>query len=278
MRLLKTLSVLSILIGLLDAAHAQNCTAKVPASSLIEAGKWQMSINPTLPPQQFVDDKGELQGLNVELAKEIAKRVCLEPVFLRMDFPPMIPALRSGRFDTINTGLFWTEERSKMLFLVPYAQQAISVYTDPKSDLKLEKFEDLAGRPVGVEAATYTERKAREFSAEMVAKGLEPIDLHTFTTVTATSAALRAGQLEAALNINETANALEQKGIAKIWLRDIAGTDITLAFRDKVLAQAAADALTALRADGTYDKLFEKFGMTKLKTTTFTIRGEGPAN
>jgi polar amino acid transport system substrate-binding protein len=278
MRLLKTFFALTALIGFLQAAHAESCAPNVPASSLIEAGKWQMSINPTLPPQQFVDNKGELQGLNVELAKEIAKRICLEPVFLRMDFPPMIPALRSGRFDTINTGLFWTEERSKMLYLVPYAQQAISIYTDPASSLKLEKFEDLAGRAVGVESATYTERKAREFNAEMVAKGLKPVEIRTFTTVTATSAALRAGQLEAALNINETANSLEQKGIAKIWVRDIAGTDITFAFRDKLLAQAVADALTAIRAEGTYDKLFDKFRMTKLKATTFAIRGDGPTN
>ena len=165
-----------------------------------------------------------------------------------------------------------------MLYLVPYAQQAISIYTDPSSSLKLEKFEDLAGRVVGVESATYTERKAREFNTAMEAKGLKPIELRTFTTVTATSAALRAGQLEAALNINETANALEQKGIAKIWVRDIAGTDITFAFRDKLLAQAFADALTAARADGTYDRLFDKFGMTKLKDTTFAIRGDGPTN
>jgi len=278
MRPLKSLTALAVLIGLLDAAHAQSCTSKVPASSFIEAGKWQMSINPTLPPQQFVDDKGELQGLNVDLAKEIAKRICIEPVFLRMDFPPMIPGLRGGRFDTINTGLFWTEERSKMLYLVPYAQQAISIYTDPSSSLKLTSFEDLAGRTVGVEAATYTERKAREFSAEMEKKGLKPIEFRTFATVTATSAALRAGQLEAALNINETANALAEKGIAKIWVRDLAGTDITFAFRDKLLAQAAADALNAIRADGTYDKLFDKFGMTRLTAATFTIRGDGPAN
>lgn len=278
MRLLRTLLTLAALVGLVQTGHAQSCTPKAPASSLIEAGKWQMSINPTLPPQQFVDDKGELQGLNVELAKEIAKRICLEPVFLRMDFPPMIPALRSGRFDTINTGLFWTEERSKMLYLVPYAQQAISIYTDPASSLKLEKFEDLAGRVVGVESATYTERKAREFNNDMIAKGLKPIEFRTFTTVTATSAALRAGQLEAALNINETADSLVQKGIAKIWVRDIAGTDITFAFRDKLLAQAVAEALTAIRADGTYDKLFDKFGMTKLKATTFVIRGDGPTN
>jgi polar amino acid transport system substrate-binding protein len=278
MRSLKTLAALAVLIGIAHAAHAESCQPKVSASSLVEGGKWQMSINPPLTPQQFVDDKGELQGLNVELAREIANRICIEPVFLRMDFPPMIPALRAGRFDTINTGLFWTEERSKMLYLVPYAQQAISIYTDPSSSLKLETFEDLTGRVVGVESATYTERTAREFNTAMEAKGLKPIDLRTFTTVTATSAALHAGQLDAALNINETANALEQKGMANIWVRDIAGTDITFAFRDKLLAHAAADVLTTIRADGTYDRLFDKFGMTKLKNTTFAIRGDGPTN
>ena len=70
MRFPKTFSAFALLIGLSQAAGAQTCTPKVPASSLIEAPKWQMSINPTLPPQQFVDDKGELQGLNVELARD----------------------------------------------------------------------------------------------------------------------------------------------------------------------------------------------------------------
>ena len=38
----------------------------------------------------------------------------------------------------------------------------------------------------------------------------------------------------------------------------------------------AADALTSLKADGTYDKLFEKFGMTRLTDDHFAIRGPGP--
>ena len=35
-----------------------------------KAGTLIMSINPTLPPLQFVDDKGELKGMRVELANE----------------------------------------------------------------------------------------------------------------------------------------------------------------------------------------------------------------
>ena len=235
-----------------------------------------MSINPTLPPQQFVDSKGELQGLNVELARAMAAKMCVDPVFLRMDFPPMIPGLRAGRFDTIDTGLFWTEERSKLLYLVPYAQQAISVYTLPGSKFAIASFDDLAGHVVGVESATYQERKSREINAEMEKRGLKPIDFRTFSTASETVAALRAGQLEAAVNIDETANDLVQKHVAKVWLHGLFGTDITFAFRDRDVADAAAKALTALKADGSYGRLFDKFGMTKLTTDTFAIRGPGP--
>ena len=259
------------------SAFAQTCTPKVGADHLVSAGKLQMSINPTLPPQQFVDDKGELQGLNVELGKAIAKKLCLEPVFIRMDMPPMIPALQAGRFDMINTGMFWTEERSKLMFMIPYGQQAMSIYTVPTSPLKIAKFDDLAGRVVGIETGTYQERKSREYNADMVARGLKAIDFRTFATASETTAALRAGQLEAGINIDETAANFVERGIAKVWLSGINGTDITVTYRDKTTALAAAAALNELKAEGTYDKLFDKFKMTRLKDTTFAIRGPGPA-
>lgn len=258
------------------AVMAQTCSPRVAAGSLLEAGKWTMSINPTLPPQQFVDRSGELQGLNVELARAAAARMCLEPVFMRMDFPPMIPGLRAGRFDTINTGLFWTEERSRLFYMVPYAQQAISIYTLPNSTLQIASFDDLSGRTVGVETGTYNERKSREANTEMTARGLRPINFRTFSTASETVAALRAGQLEAAINIDETANEMVSRGIARIHVRSLFGTDITFAFRDKALAEAFAEALNALKADGTYDRLFDRFGMTRLAGDGFAIRGPGP--
>jgi polar amino acid transport system substrate-binding protein len=259
-----------------DSAYAQSCAPKVTADHLIAAGQWQLSINPTLPPQQFVDKNGDLQGLNVDLARALAAKLCLSPVFLRMDFPAMIPALRAGRFDTIDTGMFWTQERAKLFYLVPYAQQALSVYTLVDSPLKITTFDDLSGHVVGVETATNNERKARERNAELVARGLKPIDLRSFTTASETTAALRAGQLDAAINIDETANDLVQRNVVKVWLHGLFGTDITFAFRDRTLAVAMVEALNALKADGTYDKLFDRFGMTRLAGDTFAIRGSGP--
>ncbi len=51
-----------------------------------------MSINPTLPPLQFVNDRGELQGMRWELGNEIAKTLGLTPEYVRIEFSAMVRA------------------------------------------------------------------------------------------------------------------------------------------------------------------------------------------
>ncbi len=251
------------------------CAPKVAASALVEGGKLQLAINPTLPPQQFVDEKGELQGLNVELGRELGKRLCVETVFIRMDFPAMVPALRGGRFDGIDTGMFWTEERSKLMFMVPYAQQAIGVFGLASSGLVLHSFDDLAGKVAALEIGTYQERKAKEANEDMVKRGLKPVDLRTFSTATEATAALRAGQVDVVVIVEDAARAISKQRGMQLLLTGFGGTDITFDFRDRSVAEAVAEAFTTIRADGTYDALFDRFGLAKLPGG-FAIRGSGP--
>ncbi|MEI6202659.1 MAG: ABC transporter substrate-binding protein [Enhydrobacter sp.] len=234
-----------------------------------------MSINPTLPPQQFIDEKGELQGLNVELMKEIAKRLCIPLEFIRMDFPPMVPALTAGRFDGIDTGMFWTEERSKIAYTVPYAQQTISI-TVAKGKPKLASMEAIGGKKAGVEVNSYQERWLRGADKEATAKGAKPIEILTFTTQTDVIAALRAGQVEAAILIDQTAKEIERRGVVEVTATGLGGAPTTMMYRNRAVAEKVAATLTAMKADGTYDKLFDKFGITKAPESVFTIRGPGP--
>jgi polar amino acid transport system substrate-binding protein len=252
-------------------AAAQTCPA-IPAASLIAPGKLMLSINPTLPPQQFIDEHGELQGLNVDLGRELGKRLCLATEFVRMDFPAMVPALRGGRFDGIDTGMFWTEERARLMFMVPYAQQAIGVFTTGASKLTIDTIENLSGHVVGVEVATNQERKIREASAEMATRGLKPIDMRSFANASEATAALLAGQVEAVAIVEEAARAISKQRGMRLILTGYGGADITFAFRDKAVAEAAAAAFTAIRKDGIYDALFDKYGMTKLPGTSFAVR------
>lgn len=258
-------------------AAAQSCKPAIADSDLVAAGKLQMSINPTLPPQQFVDEKGELQGLNVDLMREIAKRLCLPLDLIRMDFPPMIPAMQGGRFDGINTGMFWTEERSKIAYTVPYAQQTISLTVPAGSSLKLTDVDALAGRKAGVEVNSYQERWLRGIDKELVAKGKKPIEILTFKTATDVLAALRAGQVETAILIDQTANEIKRRGLIEITATGLGGAPTTMMFRNRKVAEKVAETLTALKKEGYYDKLFDRYGLTKLPLETFVIRGPGPA-
>ena len=273
-RLLST-SLLVLLIGALPAS-AQTCKSAIPDSDLVTAGKLQMSINPTLPPQQFVDEKGELQGLNVELMREIAKRLCITLDLLRMDFPPMVPALTAGRFDGINTGMFWTEERSKIAYTVPYAQQTISLTVLKGAPLKLSDMAAVAGKKAGVEVNSYQERWLRAEDKEVTAKGGKPIEILTFKTATDVTAALRAGQIDTAILIDQTAKELERRGLIEITATGLGGAPTTMMFRNRAVAEKVAATLTAMGADGSYDALFDKFGLTKALSKTFAIRGPGP--
>jgi polar amino acid transport system substrate-binding protein len=264
---------------LAGAAHAAGCTplVAVPADQLVTPGKLQLSINPTLPPQQYVDTNGDLQGLNVELGNELARRLCLEMVHVRMDFPPMVPALQAGRFDGINTGFFWTEARSKLFYLVPYALQSISVVVPAKSGLKIASLDDLAGKTVVIEVNTYQERWLKGQSDEMAARGKAPIVIHGFTTATEAMAALRAGQGDAAALLDYMAADLTKRGVVETELFRLGGAPTAMAFRSKAVADAVVAALTAMRADGTYAKLFAKFGLTPQPADQpFAIRGPGP--
>src|SRR5262249_1229525 len=256
----------------------QTCTPTIPAADLVTPGKLLLSINPTLPPLQSVDAKGELQGLNVDLGKEIAKRVCLQLELLRMDFPAMIPGLGAARFDGIDTGMFWTEERSKIMFAVPYARSAIGVIVPPDSNSVPSQPIDLQGHVIAVDADSYQERWLRNFDKDNVAKGMKPMEIHAFITPTEVMAALRAGQAEAAALPAYTTAELVRRGQAKTAIKEMGATPTTLAFRKRSVAEAVVKALNEMRADGTYDKLLDTIGMPKLPEPQFAIRGPGPSS
>src|SRR5213596_2181186 len=95
-------------------AHAQ--AAKYPSApvvtppAVVRPGKLVVATNATLPPVQFIDEKGNLQGMRIEMGNEIAKRLGLEINWVNIQFDAQIPGLQGGRWDLIVTVLFFTPE------------------------------------------------------------------------------------------------------------------------------------------------------------------------
>jgi polar amino acid transport system substrate-binding protein len=258
-------------------AHPAKAQAKVSTPNIIKANTLVMSINPTLPPLQFVDDRGALKGMRVELGDAVAKELGLTPEYVRIEFAAMVPGLAAKRWDMINTGIFWTEERSKLMYMVPYELAAISFLVARGNPLNIQKWEDLAGKAVSVELGGIEERRTREVDEMLKKAGLAGITIRTFNNFAESFQALRAGQVQAATSIDATAMFWQGRGD---FTRAVAGLFpqvATFAFANKTLATEVVGALNKLRKDGYYDKLFDQYGVLKIEEKEFSIRGPGPA-
>ncbi len=266
--------VLAGSMALTGLAAAQTCTPKVPASELVKPGTLVMSTNPTLPPMQFVDSAGVLKGMRITLGDEIAKRLCLKPEYIKIEFSAMVPGLQAGRWDVINTGIFWTEERAKIMQMIQYEAQAVSISVAKGNPLKISKPEDLAGRTVGVELGGFEERKLKELDDMLKAKGLKGINIRTFDNFATAYQALRAGQTEASVSIDSTGAEYAKRGEFDRAISGLFPTPVALALKSTVLANAVVGVFNDMQKDGTYAKLMSEYGLLANKDP---IKVNGPS-
>ena len=257
--------------------HAQ--AAKYPTSpvvappAVVRPGKLVVATNATLPPVQYIDEKGNLQGMRIELGNEIAKRLGLEINWVNIQFDAQIPGLQGGRWDLIVTGLFFTPERAKLMYLVPYELQAISISVPKGNAKKLMQPADLAGRPVAVEIGGYEERQIRRINDEQVKAGAKAMDIKTFNTFAESYQTLRAGQVDAVVSVDAVAKFYQDKGEFERAMAGIAGSPATIAAKSKDLAQAVLKVMNDMKADGSYDALFDRYGVSKMASKTLELKG-----
>ncbi|GIR85831.1 MAG: hypothetical protein CM15mP85_24550 [Rhodobacterales bacterium] len=124
---------------------AADCPKDLPT---IEPGKLTMSINATIPPRQYIDDSGNLQGLHPDLGNEIAKRLCLEPAYMNVEFAVQIPGLATKRWDMVNTGMYYKPERAQIMRMVPYVVNALALVVERGNPMGVTGYESLAGEPL----------------------------------------------------------------------------------------------------------------------------------
>ena len=256
-------------------AQTPACKYNVPEAQLVKKGTLVMSVNPTLPPVQYVDQTGALKGMRVELGEEIAKRLCLKAEYVRIEFSAMIPGLQAGRWDMINTGIFYTEERAKLMQMLQYEDQAISISTVKGNPGKIAKVDDLSGKALGVEIGGFEERKARKLDKQLTDKGMKGMNIRTFENFAMAFQALRAGQVEMTMSIDATGAEYQKRGEFDRVLSGLFPTPVALALRNKPLAETVAKVVNDMRADGSFQKLFAAYGV---KSIDGAIVVKGPAN
>lgn len=117
-----------------------------------EEGKRTIKISTTGEHAFFseTNDDGELQGFEIDVWNEIAKRLDLEIEWVTAGFPGVIELLDSGRVDTVADQIGITDERKEKYyftdtyFYVPYK----IVVAEDNNDI--DSVEDLYGKKLGL--------------------------------------------------------------------------------------------------------------------------------
>ena len=126
-----------------EAAAPAETEAAAAAFTTIKAGKLIMSTNAAFPPYEMVADDGSFEGIDVEVADAIAKKLGLELVVDDMDFDAALLAVQQGKADIVMAGVTVNEDRKMVMnFSDTYSKGVQVVIVKEGSDVTLDNLGD----------------------------------------------------------------------------------------------------------------------------------------
>ncbi|WP_312526148.1 transporter substrate-binding domain-containing protein [Paracoccus sp. (in: a-proteobacteria)] len=200
-------------------------------------------------PYNLINDKGELDGYEIDLGNELCKRAELTCTWVKNDFDSMIPNLVSANFDAIMAGMSITDERKKAIqFTQNYLPPVPSAYMALTPDVDVKTA--VVASQTGTIQASYV--------AESGAKLVE------FGTFDEAAAAVRNGEADAVFADKDFLVPLvKESNEGFVWVgADVPlGDGIGMGLRqsDTALKDKFDAAITSMKKDGSINTLIEKW-------------------
>ena len=214
-------------------------------------------VDGTFAPHAFPKLGGGIQGFNVDLFTEVAKRMRREITIDSVSFSTLIPGMEAGRYDFIAAPTTVTKERAeKMLFTAGYIWTAYQ-FGIKKGSAPIKGWENLKGKAVAVNKGTPYETLSKKMGQEI---GFE---VQAYDTQPDAIQAVLSGRAYAALGGNTTIVYAASKNpmfVADLELNDTrAHWAAPVPLNNPKLRAQLQDALDCMKKDGSLVKLSEKW-------------------
>ena len=206
-------------------------------------------------PYTFTDKNGQFDGFDIELFRDVARRLGFDKdhvTFTGQDFSALLPSVANGRFDTAVAAIGITDARKKVVdFSDGYLAGYLTVLT---SDNTIKSADDLAGKRLGVVQGTLQEAYARNHFTKT--------DVVNFPDNNSAVSALNTGTVDAHFLDYESAKTyVTQYGLADV--KDIPSFDAPAGFAiakgNTAFRDALNKGLAAAMEDGTWERLYKKW-------------------
>lgn len=144
------LMALAASLALVGCDKKEEAKQEAAAPAPVAVSKIVVGLDDNFPPMGFRDEKNELVGFDIDLAREAAKRLGAEVEFKPIDWNAKEAELNGKRVDVLWNGLTITEERkANIAFTAPYLEnRQIIIVT---ADSKIKDKAGLAHKVIGVQ-------------------------------------------------------------------------------------------------------------------------------
>lgn len=154
-----------------DDGDDSDTSEAVSHSDTIGDGPLILAVAADYPPYAYTDDDGNVVGMDIDIANEIAKTYGVELEVHDMPFEALSVALSAGEADIAASAMEITEERDEVMdFSVPYAYTSVSaaVLVGSEADNRTESVDDLldGSLKIGVKVNTKEEVYCQEYGLE----------------------------------------------------------------------------------------------------------------
>lgn len=249
----------------LTAIALCGCSKKAEKGEFtIEKGKFNIGVEIGYPPFEYYAEDGKTaEGFDMELGREIAKRLGLEAVIIDTAWDGIFAGLNTDRYDVIMSSVTITDERKANYdFTEPYVGNGQTIILQKDSTLPITKMSDLAGLKVGYQAECTSDFYTKKVSA---AEGWTYVE-NGYDKILNAYDDLRLKRIDAVVSDGLVAVsylAPKDSEFKQVW----AGTPdeyfgICVKKGNTVLLEKLNKCLEDMKADGTMKALYEKvFGM-----------------
>jgi polar amino acid transport system substrate-binding protein len=257
----------SLTMVLSGCSSANNDAEKTPAPAqtdtswqdIQDKGYFVMGLDDAFPPMGFRDEKNEIVGFDIDLAKEVAKRLGVDVKFQTIVWESKLEEINSGNIDVIWNGFSVTPERQKeYLFTKPYIKNRQVIVVTADSPIKTKA--DLEGKKIGIQAGSSAQDAvmADKATYEVIKDNLLEFDDNVMAMKD-----LKGGGLDAVVVdiIVGKYYVSKHPGEYKFLEEDFGAEDFAVGLRitDKAFLAEMNKALDDMKADGTASEISNKW-------------------
>lgn len=250
MKLLKSIAT----VALLQAALLMPALAGENLASIKSAGALKIGTEGTYAPFSYHDESGKLAGFDVEIAQAIAAKLGVKAEFVEGKWDGLIAGLDAKRYDTVINEVGITDARKqKYDFSDPYiASKAVLIVRN--NDDSIKGFADLKGKKSAQSLTSNFGKLAEQSGAELV--GTDGFDQSIQLVLTRRADATVNDSLSF-LDFKKHKPDAPVKIVAQQDNADYSGAIIRK--QEPELLAAINKALADIKADGTYQKISDKY-------------------